>query len=184
MHVIAFMGSPRKNGSTDKLVKQILAGAAREGAQTEEFLLNNLNIRGCQACMYCRTHVECNQKDDMLPLTEEIKRADRLVFAAPIYMGNINAQSKAFLDRLYVFSPTGNQSGKMPSGKKAVFLFSHASPDENAFRQSVEPAARFLERSGVEIADMLFAAGGPKALEDERFMQRVFQAGVDLAQEN
>ncbi|WP_180951192.1 flavodoxin family protein [Marasmitruncus massiliensis] len=182
MRVIAFMGSPRKNGSTDKLVKQILAGATSAGAQTEEFFLNDLNIRGCQACMYCKSHIECSQKDNMPPLTEEIKRADRLVFAAPIYMGGINAQSKTFLDRLYAFGTAENQPGKMPTGKKAALMFSHASPDENSFCQNVEPIARFLERLGVKITDTLFAAGGPKALDDEGFMQRVFQAGVDLVQ--
>ncbi len=180
MRAIGFVGSPRENGNTAALVRQILAGAASSGADTRVFFLNNLNIRGCQACMYCKSHDGCRQQDDMLQLIEEIKKADRLVIGSPIYIGNITGQTKVFLDRFYVFGTGPNLPSKMPAGKKAALAFSQGNPFENAFSPYVEPISRFLGMLGVETTGSLFAAGVPKAEDDNVLMQKAFQIGVDL----
>ena len=103
MRVIGFVGSPRENGNTAVLVRRILEGATAAGAETDVFYINNLNIKGCQACMYCKSHDTCKQEDDMILLIEEIKRADRIIVGSPIYIGFVSGQTKIFLDRLYVF---------------------------------------------------------------------------------
>ena len=54
MKIIGFVGSPRKNGNTDVLVQQVLRGASIAGAETKVFYLNELNIKGCQDCDYCK----------------------------------------------------------------------------------------------------------------------------------
>ncbi len=180
MRVIGFVGSPREDGNTATLVKRILAGAASTGAETEVFFLNNMNIRGCQACMYCKSHDGCKQEDDMIPLIEDIKKSDRIVIGSPIYMGYITGQTKVFLDRLYVFSTGPNSPSKMPAGKKAALVFSQGNPDEKAFSQYIETVPNILRRQGIEITDTLFAAGVPKAAENEDLLKKAFQIGADL----
>ena len=122
MRVIGFVGSPRENGNTAVLVRRMLEGAGAAGADTEVFYLNDLSIRGCQACMHCKTHDGCKQEDDMARLIEEIKKADGLVFGSPVYIGYMSGQAKIFLDRLYVFLTGPNTPSKMPPGKKAAVV--------------------------------------------------------------
>ncbi len=181
MRVIGFVGSPRKNGNTATLVRRILEGAASAGADTAVFYLNDLNIRGCQACMYCKSHDGCKQEDDMIQLTEEIKRADRIVIGSPIYIGYVCGQTKIFLDRLYVFFTGPNSPSKMPPGKKAALVFSQGNPDEQAFTKYIEMVPVFLGRMGMEITDTLFAAGIPNAADNEALMQKAFEVGAALA---
>lgn len=47
MKIIAFNGSPRRNGNTAKLLKEALRGAAASGADTEYVDLYSLNYKGC-----------------------------------------------------------------------------------------------------------------------------------------
>lgn len=46
MKIIAFNGSPRRNGNTAKLLKEALRGAAASGADTEYVDLYSLNYKG------------------------------------------------------------------------------------------------------------------------------------------
>ena len=181
MRVIGFVGSPRENGNTAVLVRQILKGAADAGADSEVFYLNNLKIRGCQACMYCKSHDGCQQEDDMIRLTEEIKKADRIVIGSPIYMWSLNGQTKTFLDRLYVFSTGPNSPSKIPPGKKAVLVFSQGNPDVKAFSQYIEFLPSYLSRTGIELTNTLHAAGIPNAADNNDLMQKAYQIGLDLA---
>ena len=50
--VVIFNGSPRKNGYTSKLLKQVEKGAKSKGAEVIEFDLNDSGIHGCQGCYY------------------------------------------------------------------------------------------------------------------------------------
>ncbi len=45
MHIIAFNGSPRKNGNTSFTIKAILEGAAAAGAETTEVMLHHIDIK-------------------------------------------------------------------------------------------------------------------------------------------
>ncbi len=54
MNVIAFNGSPRKNGTTATLLHKALEGAASQGAKTEFVQLSQLAMKGCQACFSCK----------------------------------------------------------------------------------------------------------------------------------
>ena len=71
--VIGFVGSPRKGGNTDTLVKGVLAGAADKGAETNIYYLNDLAIKGCQACERCKEDQACATDDDMRAAIRAVK---------------------------------------------------------------------------------------------------------------
>jgi len=73
--VIGLVGSPRKNGNTSDIVKAVLKGAQENGAETKIYYLNEMNIKGCQSCLYCRGHETCSIQDDMQNVYEDIKEA-------------------------------------------------------------------------------------------------------------
>ena len=64
-NVLGIVGSPRRNGNTEILVDEILAGAAESGAQIGKVILDELNIAPCKACNQCRDESTCAQDDDM-----------------------------------------------------------------------------------------------------------------------
>lgn len=104
MKIMAFNGSPRRNGNTAKLLKEALRGAAASGADTEYVDLYSLNYKGCISCFYCKRkdkdHGTCIVKDDLSPFLTKAKEADALLFGSPIYFMSLTSGMHAFLERL------------------------------------------------------------------------------------
>ena len=133
MKVLAFVGSPRKNGNSVVLVNEILKAAESKGAETKTVFINDLDFKGCQACMACKTTMEtCAQKDDMTPLLDEIQEADAVVIGSPVYMGQVTGQAKTFIDRWYSFIKPDFTS-RLKEGKKVVMVLSQGQPDADMF---------------------------------------------------
>ncbi|UCE09453.1 MAG: flavodoxin family protein [Candidatus Thorarchaeota archaeon] len=99
--VLGIVGSPRRNGNTDTLVDEVLAGAKESGASTQKVRLIERVISPCGACDVCRKKGKCVQQDDMSDLLDEMWRSDVWVLGTPVYWWGPTAQFKAFLDRWY-----------------------------------------------------------------------------------
>lgn len=104
MKVIAVNGSPRKKNNTATLLEHALNGAASVGAETETVHLNDLNFKGCISCFACKRKNghpgKCAVKDDLSPVLEKIAKADGLVLGSPIYLADVTAAARAFIERL------------------------------------------------------------------------------------
>lgn len=53
MKVVAFNGSPNKEGNTYHGIKLVTDELEKEGIETEIIHVGNKSIRGCIACGYC-----------------------------------------------------------------------------------------------------------------------------------
>jgi multimeric flavodoxin WrbA len=100
MKIMAFNGSPRKDGNTATLLKAVEAGAFGAGANFEIIKLPRLNISPCVACGGCDETGKCVVMDDMQGLYDKILAADKIIIASPIYFYALSAQIKIFIDRL------------------------------------------------------------------------------------
>jgi len=103
MKIVAFCGSPRKNGNTELLLKEVIKGIEDAGLPVKVFYLNLINIRPCQDCGGCNETGECIIRDDMWQIYEAIKAADRIVLASPIFFFGLSAQAKTMIDRCQSF---------------------------------------------------------------------------------
>ncbi|WP_368306261.1 flavodoxin family protein [Megasphaera massiliensis] len=138
MKIIAFNGSPRRNGNTAKLLKEALRGAAASGADTEYVDLYSLNYKGCISCFYCKRkdkdHGTCIVKDDLSPFLTKAKEADALLFGSPIYFMSLTSGMHAFLERLFFSNYI--YSAEIPSvfGKKipSAFIYTMNVTEEQA----------------------------------------------------
>ncbi|MCJ7606196.1 MAG: flavodoxin family protein [Dehalococcoidales bacterium] len=101
--ILGIGGSPRKDGNSDILLKEILAGAARAGAATEEVQLRDLHFQSCIGCEGCRPDHICKVKADMQQLYPKISAAQGLALVSPTHNYNITALMKAFIDRMYCY---------------------------------------------------------------------------------
>ena len=106
MKVLGIVGSPRKDGNSDVLVKEFLDAV---DADTEYIFLNHKKLFGCNACMACEEG-DCVIDDDGNDIIKSLLDADVLVFSSPIYYGQITAQAKTFIDRFYQISRNENKS--------------------------------------------------------------------------
>jgi multimeric flavodoxin WrbA len=169
MKVIGIVGSPRKNGNVDTLVREALAGAQEAGHTVKKYDLNTMKYSGCQACMYCKTHDGCKQNDDVSKLMEKMKEADAVVFGAPIYYGEFAGQFRLFLDRFYMFMNPDHTS-KLPKGKKAIIVGSQGNPDLHAFDAPFNDFERILKNYGFEVMGQVRMSAGntPTAVKDRK----------------
>lgn len=91
--------SPRRNGNSDMLCDQFIAGANEAGLNTEKIFLKDFNINYCTGCGTCFKGGKCTQKDDMALLLKKMIDADIIVMATPVYFYTMCAQMKTFIDR-------------------------------------------------------------------------------------
>ena len=124
-------GSPRKDGVDAAIGKMIAERLSGFGYETEFVDLNELQIRGCQACMACKRTGKCAQNDDMIPLYDKIRASDMLILCSPIYYGAETGQMKTFIDRFYamVIEKDGQRFVNFGDVKKASILLTCGAPD-------------------------------------------------------
>ena len=127
MRVVSLLGSPRKQGNSAQLARVITSVLEKKGYVIDEYYLNGLEIRGCQACGACKgTSERCVVDDDLAPVLEAVIQTDILILATPVYWGDISAQLKLFIDRTYSYLTPGFMSAaikhRLPKGKKLVFI--------------------------------------------------------------
>lgn len=96
---LAIAGSPRHDGNTDMLLKEVVRGAESEGAEVKAILIRDLCIAPCRHCHGCLKTGRCVVEDDMQWIHAELRRADRLALASPIFFMGLTAQTKAMIDR-------------------------------------------------------------------------------------
>ena len=111
MRVIAFNGSPRREGNTAILLRAVLAELEAAGIATELVQVGGRRIAGCRACYGCKKNLDgrCAVKND--PLNGWLAKAvaaDGIVLGSPTYFSDLTSEMKAFIDRVgYVSKANG-----------------------------------------------------------------------------
>jgi len=99
LKVLGIAGSPRCDGNTDHLLRQVMAGASSSGVETKTVILSELNIAPCHHCDGCIKTGKCVVDDDMQWLHTDIRETEHIVLASPIFFMGVTAQTKAMIDR-------------------------------------------------------------------------------------
>ena len=101
MKVLLVNGSPRVNGNTAHALDEMVKAFEAEGIETEIVNIGNKAIRGCVACLSCRSNGKCVFDDEVNEFAKKFEECDGLVVASPVYYASANATLIAFLDRLF-----------------------------------------------------------------------------------
>ena len=181
MKIVAILGSPRKDGNTTILAREVLKAAKDAGAETVEYVLNELDFRGCQACDRCKTEREdCGQTDDLTPVLKAVEEADAVVLASPIYFSDVSGQLKLFVDRTYSFLKP-DFTGRLRRGRKAVFIFAQGDSDRQAYKDVYTRYEHWLKVYGFDETHLILISGvhdpgeitkRPAVLEEARALGR------------
>jgi multimeric flavodoxin WrbA len=108
MKILALMSSFRKQGNTAHIVQLIEQQMAEIAARHEEPLdfetlyLAHMDIEVCRGCRTCfdRGEGKCPLKDDVPAIRAKIDAADGIILASPVYVDDVNAVAKNWIDRM------------------------------------------------------------------------------------
>jgi multimeric flavodoxin WrbA len=102
MKVVAFNGSPRKDGNTVCLIKHVFEALKAEGIETEMVQVGGNLIHGCTACYQCREKKDCRcviKNDIVNDCIAKMRQADGIILASPTYFADVTPELKALIDR-------------------------------------------------------------------------------------
>ena len=158
MRVLIVSGSRSPNGQTARAADALLQGVTSEGGQGEQIFLPKMKIERCRQCEdsgwgICRTEGKCVIEDDFASLVDQIRDADALVFANPVYFSDLSESMRAFTDRLR--RTCMNAAGKDGiAGKPAIGICVAGGGGGGAPTCAVS-LERVLQRCGFDVVDMI-----------------------------
>ena len=100
MNIIIINGSPRKNGTTAKILHRMEECLLKKENIAVEFInLIDLEVNSCSGCCSCYRTGHCYIEDDAEKLSKKISFADGLIIGSPTYASNLSGILKQFIDR-------------------------------------------------------------------------------------
>lgn len=102
MKVVAFNGSPRKDGNTARLIHHVFTALNAEGIDTDFVQVGGHLVHGCTACFQCfeKKDGHCAVKNDLMNTwIDKMREADGIILASPTYFADVTSELKALIDR-------------------------------------------------------------------------------------
>ncbi len=188
--VLGVAGSPRKNGNSDVLLKQVLKGVRMKNVESSFIQLRDIQFQGCIGCEKCRKDKICTGLNDGMSLTyNQIITSKGLVLVSPTHNYNITSWMKAFIDRLYCFynfentRPRAWSSQLADQDRKAVLVAVCEQSNKKDMGFTLEAMRVPIEALGYQVIGeqaiyRIFDKG--KVKEDTESMEKAFLLGENL----
>lgn len=190
--VLGLSGSPRKNGNSDILLKNIISGVTQEKISSDYLNLTQVQFQGCTGCERCRKDKICTGLiDGMTFVYDQIISSKALILVSPTHNYNITSWMKAFIDRLYCFynfsdARPGSWSSQLAGqGRKAVIAAICEQKNKKDMGFTIEAMKIPLQALGYEIVDELSIFkifDKAKVKQDIAAIEKAKKLGVKLAQ--
>lgn len=177
------LGSPRKDGNSERLAAALSKGASEAGYSVETIRLYGMKLTGCIDCRRCWTSgSHCFLKDDMQEVYAALDDADVIAFATPLYFYSWSTYIKPAWDRLVTYyMPNSKVDMK---GRRAVLLATAADTDDECFdglKKSFQLACNFCQWN---VASEICAGGiqgaGEIAEKGREWLMRAEELGKSL----
>ncbi len=153
MRITAVLGSPIRNGNSEKMVDLLLSGFSNDDISI--FNINELNCKGCQACDEClkSDSIECALHDELQPVLNSVAETDLLILASPMYMDQVTAQMRIFQDRLNVFlrKDFTSKLKDIPT----VLIFSQALEDTQNYEEYFKTLRKVYKKFNINVIDTI-----------------------------
>jgi multimeric flavodoxin WrbA len=204
--ILAINGSHRgKRGLTHTLIEQIRIGVEEAGGRFESVILADQKINQCLGCEVCHTeksYLRCvfEDTDDVKSIQDNIREADIIIYATPVYVFTLSGLLKRFIDRLNSTGDTGilrvSSSGLFfhhidPAvcSKPFVLLTACGNIEDETSRNVVSyfrTFSRFMDAPMVgrlvrTSAFLLHSKGADELLRKGEVLRAFIQAGRELA---
>lgn len=135
-----------------------MEGLRRGGAEGEVVFLPEKQIERCRQCDEngwgtCRTEGRCCAEDDFTPLLEQVRKADAVVMATPVYWGDLSESLRAFMDRMRRVA--WHEKGKVGIAGKPAMGICVAGGGGGGAPSCCAQMERILQQSGMDVVEMV-----------------------------
>jgi NAD(P)H-dependent FMN reductase len=164
MQILILSGSRNRQGKTARAIRVIRKGIAAAKGKSEVIFLPELNLERCRQCEadgwgICRREGRCIIEDDFAGVAEKVKKADAVVFANPVYFGDLAESMKTFLERFrrtrFMRPGTAPPGPFPPPGGTPAIGLCYAGGSGNGTVSCAFFLERILQMCGFDIVDMI-----------------------------
>ena len=149
MKVLAIVASARKTGNSEILAREMLA-ALPESVEKKMIRLSDFNIEPCKACYACLpSGCDCVIQDDYDAFLQQVRAADALIIAAPVYFLGMHTRLKLLCDR---FISVLNEAERY-AGRRCVVAVPYGVEDWQGY--GVEATASFARFLHLEVVGVM-----------------------------
>lgn len=183
MKVVAFNGSPKKEGNTYHGIKLVTDELEKAGIETEIIHVGNKKIRGCIACNGCVKNK--NEKcvlpgDDVNEWIQKMKEADGIIIGSPVYYSAIAGTMKSFLDRAFYVTGVNDYMLRHKVGASVVAVRrSGGVPTFNQLNNYINYSEMVMATSNYW--NVIHGTNPGEALQDEEGVQIMKVLGKNMA---
>jgi multimeric flavodoxin WrbA len=127
MKTLIFNGSPKVNGDTEALIKELASHLKGE----VKILSFQNNINPCNDCRFCWENAGCTINDEMQDIYPFIEECDNIVFASPIWFMSLSGPLLNMASRIQTIWAAGYfRKEVMPiKEKNGVIILVGAQPE-------------------------------------------------------
>jgi len=164
MQILILSGSRNRQGKTARAIKAIQKGIREAKGKSEVIFLPELNLERCRQCEadgwgICRREGRCVIEDDFASIAEKVKAVDVVVFANPVYFGDLAESMRTFLDRFRrtrFMRPGAAPPGPFPMGGGTPAIgICYAGGSGNGTISCAFFLERILQTCGFDVVDMI-----------------------------
>jgi len=180
-NVVAFNGSPRKDGNTSILIRHILDELENEGIETEVVQVGGQMIRGCTDCRRCfeNKNLRCAFDDDIVNgCIEKMVEADGIILGSPVYFLDVTSEMKALIDRAGVVARANDAPFRRKAAIAAVAV------RRSGANHTIDTLLHFMLYSGMTVTGAPVIGIGRDigdVRKDEEGIARAREAGKNMA---
>jgi multimeric flavodoxin WrbA len=158
MKVVIILGSRDPKGQTANAADSLKDAMAGKGIQAEKLFLPVMKLERCRQCEdngwgICRSKGQCIIEDDFGSIVDKLKKSDAVVFATPVYFGDLSESMKAFLDRLRRICM--NENGQMGINDKIAAGICVAGGGGGGSHGCIINLEKVLATCGFNVLDMV-----------------------------
>lgn len=182
MKIIAVLGSPRKDSSSSALANRILDGAKEAGHEVVVYCINDMNVKGCQSCRYCKNNsADCILDDDLKPYWKDLHECGALIVAAPNYCSQVCGPMITYMNRHYCILDKNFQTRLEPGKIKLIGVFAQGGPttSHNADKNYDWFLGDFQARKMV-LTEKFIIGGDSDISPDGELMTKAYELGKSL----
>ncbi len=164
MLILILSGSRNREGQTARAIKAIQKGIREAKGKSEAIFLPELKLERCRQCEadgwgICRKEGRCIIEDDFASVAEKVKAAGVVVFANPVYFGDLCESMRTFLDRFRrtrFMRPGTAPPGAFPmAGGTPAIGICYAGGSGNGTISCCANLERILQTCGFDVVDMI-----------------------------
>lgn len=101
--ILAFYGSPRREGNSATLLRKVVEGVRQAGAEVEEIVLRDLKMSPCMEIYGCLETGRCIMQDEFQGIYDKIEQSKGIILASPIFFYTVSSHTKILMDRCQSF---------------------------------------------------------------------------------